>query len=273
MTIFTAFRKNSAADLKGEENGIELESATNSTDSESESTPAYILRHAKNQESFASLDMKSPMEKPKRVFFNQYLTINDMSSDNNDLPSDETSLSQPRPPEVFVCQFDKDYSPGRLHASMPKHVTMVPTDLLQVPTKGNAISTNSVISSKYMTPYGSVNSLLTDRSFSSSESVDLDYDMPITATRKNLLRSRRKSLSENNIAALCKASSSNRRRSSCGSATISHSDAYEIKIANNTYNLSLPKPLRNKISKYNSYLAISVSQNMVRNKHGGSTDV
>ena len=260
-----------------------MESATNSTDSERETTPTHVSRHAKNQESSASLDMKSPMEAPKRAyrFYHQYLTPNDMSSESSSESNNKhlpvSDKAQPKPPEVFVCQFDKDYSPDTLHTSVPKHVTMVPTDFLQVPTaKVNANSTNSVISSKYITPYGSENSLLTDHSFSSSqESVDLDYDMPITATRKKLLRSRRKSLSENNIAALCKPTYtfSNRRRSSCSSATISHNDAYQIKIANDIYKLSLPKPLKNKMSQYNSYLAISISQNMVRNKHGCSTDV
>ena len=226
--------------------------------------------------------MKSPVEPPKQArFFHRYLTATELSTDernNKHLPphlaSTRTSPTQPKPPEVFVCHFDKDYPPDTFHTSVPKHATMVPTDLLQVPTtKGNAYSINSVISSKYMTPYGSENSLPTDQSFSSSqESVDLDYDMPITTTRKKLLCSRRKSLSENNIAALCKPSSSNRRRSSCGSVTISH-DAYQIKIANDVYSLSLQKPLKKKMSQYNSYLAISISQNMVRNKHGGSTDV
>lgn len=270
-------------DLNSKENGMELESATDSTDSEREATPTRVSRHAKYQESSTSLDVKSPVEPPKRAgrFFHRYFTTDDLStneSNNKHLPSHltspVTSPSQLNPPEVFVCHFDKDYPPNTFHTSAPKHATMVPTDLLQVPnTKANANSTNSVISSKYMTPYDSENSLPTDHSFSSSqESVDLDYDMAITATRKKLLRSRRKSLSENNIAALCKPSSSNRRRSSCGSVTISH-DAYQIKIANDVYNLSLPKPLKKKISQYNSYLAISISQNMVRNKHGGSTDV
>ena len=269
--------------MNSEENGIELESATDSTDSERETTPTHVLRHTKNQESSASLDVKSPVEPPKRAggFIHRYMTANELSTDESDdkhllphLTSAVSSPSQLNPPEVFVCHFDEDYSPNTFRTSVPKHATMVPTDLLQVPnTKVNANSTNSVISSKYMTPYGSDNSLPTDHSFSSSqESIDLDYDLPITATRKKLLRSRRKSLSENNIAALCKPSSLNRRRSSCGSVTISH-NAYQIKIANDIYKLSLPKPMKKKMSQYNSYLAISISQNMVRNKHGGSTDV
>lgn len=176
-----------------------------------------------------------------------------------------------------MCHFDEDYSPNTLYAS-PKHATMVPTEFLQVPPKVGANSTNSVISSKYMSPYGSVNSLPSDNSFNSSqESIDLDYSMPVTATRKKLLHSRRKSLSENNIAALCRPTPSMTKRRSSGSVTLGNqlynNNAYQIKIADDIYNLSLPKPLKKKMSEYNSYLAISVSQNMVRNKHGGSTDV
>ena len=219
------------------------------------------------------------MELPKRGhhFFHHYSNTSDISSEvsnNDDKVSDEATPTQPKPPEVFVCQFDGDYSPNTLYNSVPKHATMVPTDrdLLQVPTKVNTNSTYSFVSSKYMTPYASVNSLLTNHSLGSSqESIDMDYDMGITGTRKKLLHSRRKSLSENNIAALCRAPSLNFRRNSSGSATISES--YQIKVANDIYKLCLPKPLKNKMTQYNSYLAISISQNMVRNKHGGSTDV
>ena len=260
------------ADLDTEANGIELESVTSSSDSEGQTTPTHVSKHAKDHGSSPPLNVKSPPKPQRRArhTLQKYLHTDDVSNGlsdaiNNPLPplaSNEASL---KPPEVFVCQFDEDYSPDA-RASAPKHVTMVPTNFLQVPRTS---ACSSLVSSKYMTPYSSVSSSLSERSFSSSqESVDLDYNTPITATRKTLLHSRRKSLSENNLAALCRASPTiAKRRSSTANNT------YQVKIADDIYNLSLPQPLKKKLTRYKSYLAVSVSQNMVRNKHGGSTDV
>ena len=182
---------------------------------------------------------------------------------------DEVSLSQTKPPEVFVCQFDEEYSPN---TPVPRHATMIPTNFLQIPTGLDVNSMN--LSSKYTTPQSSMSSIETENSFSSSqESVEFDYTIPPSQGR--LLHGRRKSLSENNLAALCKVPSlpTHRRCSSSLSLTKQNNNSCRIKIADDTFNLSLPKPLKKKITKHNSYLAISVSQNLVRNKHGGSTDV
>ena len=259
--------KKTVADLDTEANGMELESITSSSDSEEQTTPTHVSKHAKNHGSSLPVSPPKPRRRARHAL-QKYLHADDVSNglrdaSSNPLPlqltSNEASL---KPPEVFVCQFDEDYSPDA-HTSAPKHVTMMPTNFLQVPS-------GSLVSSKYMTPYSSVSSSLSERSFSSSqESIDLDYGTPITATRKTLLHSRRKSLSENNIAALCKAPPSIAKRRSSSTAD----NTYQVKIADDIYNLSLPQPLKKKMARYKSYLAISVSQHMVRNKHGGSTDV
>lgn len=257
-----------------------MESVTNSTDSEEQSTPTRVLNHVKDLHRSSMAPNKKSLAVPQKrghQSFHQILTGNDASSDTSNESihpvTDETSLSQPKTPELFVCHFDEVYSPDMTYTSAPKHATMVPTDLLQVPRKTNNVkSVNSISTSKYITPYTSVNSIMTDQSTSSSESVTMDYDLPITGARGRLLRSRRKSLSENNLAALCKAPPSTINRRSSSSTDIMN-QAYQIKIEDDIYNLCLPKPLGSKISQNNAYFAISISQNMVRNKHGGSTDV
>lgn len=253
-------------DLESEPTGIELESLTSSSDSEEQTTPTHVSKHAQDHKSSLSVNKKSPkLRKRARHVLQQYLHADGVGNDSdNPLPLPAPMF---KPPEVFVCHFDdEDYSPNA-HTSAPKHVTMVPTDFLQVPSTS---ACSSIVSSKYMTPYSSVSSSLSERSFSSSqESVDLDCNTPIKAPRKTLLHSRRKSLSENNLATLCRAPPSIAKRRSSSNAD----NACQVKIADDIYKLSLPQPLKRKMAHYKSYLAISVSQNMVRNKHGGSTDV
>jgi len=274
--------------LYSEGNETELQSVQSSSDSEEQPTPTHFLKYSEGNGSPMSQDTKPSVGPLAGQSFHQYFTASDVSSETSNESSrevphlllhDEVGLSQSRAPEVFVCQFDEEYSPETHYTAAPKHATMLPTNLLQVPTKNNinTNSLNSMYSSKYMTPYGSVNSLLTNHSLSSSqESIGLDYEKSVMATRKRLLCSRRKSLSENNLAALCQTPSLLSKRHSNSNVSIvnqSSNNACQVKIADDVYNLHLPKPLKNKISRCNSYLAISVSRKMIRNKHGESTDV
>lgn len=250
--------------LDTEANEVELES-TNSTDSEGQITPTHASSHTRDHESSMTIGMNS-LAVPHR---HRNITDVSMSSEvscasNKQLLLAEASLPQPKPPEIFVCHFNEDYSPDT-HTSAPKHATMVPTDFLRLPIKTNAVSMNSFTSSNYMMSCGSMKSLVSDNSFNFSENGDSDYDTSLTATRNKLMHSRRKSLSENNLSTLCRPPPTVAKRRSSGT--------YQIKMARDIYNLNLLKPLKNTMSRYNSYLAISVSQNMVRNKHGGSTDV